>query len=282
MKKNLSKSLKYPAVAASAAIVCVLGLFILYDKGVFGNLRFKGIPSLEKVVFEDLVSPEDPVFCSDLMVVSKDHPLPEDFEADVVFYKDTDVLMERHTAEAYGALSAYISEEFDDKLYVSSTYRTYEEQERIYGEEGGEIAALPGMSEHQTGLALDVYVMFFAGAGFTDSPVGRYVNSDCGDYGFIIRYPMGKEDITGFGYEPWHIRYVGFPHAKIMGQYGLTLEEYVELFETGEWYSCDGYLISRREKDDLKVPAQYSDNDMIISPDNEGYIFVTIEIDGVK
>ena len=56
----------------------------------------------------------------------------------------------------------------------------------------------------------------------------------------------------------------------------------MELFETGEWYSCDGYLISRREKDDLKVPAQYSDNDMIISPDNEGYIFVTIEIDGVK
>ena len=260
-----------------AVILITLVFFCLYETGVI-KVSNKRTPDLKKISFDiSDIRPDEMPLSQDLLLVNREHPLPQDFEADIVFYRDTDVYMNRSVVEDYGRLSDYIRENMGNRLYVSSTYRSYEDQERVYNEEGPDVAALPGQSEHQTGLALDVYVMYFAGEGFIDSQVGRYVNEHCSEYGFIIRYPEGEEEITGFAYEPWHIRYVGQPHASIIAEYNITLEEYIDCLELYQWYEYDGYLIARFPEDDVLIPASFANRDNITyCPDNTGNIIVTV------
>lgn len=92
--------------------------------------------------------------------------------------------------------------------------------------------ARPGCSEHQTGLAIDLgengpEVDFLCPA-FPDSGPCGALRRRAADFGFVLRYPKGKENVTGIGYEPWHFRYVGWPHAKLMEEKHLVLEEYLE------------------------------------------------------
>ena len=95
----------------------------------------------------------------------------------------------------------------------------------LYGwEQADSFSARPGYSEHQTGLTIDCNTIDDA---FGDTPEAAWLAQHCADYGFIIRFPQGKENITGYQYEPWHIRYVGADVAKEIQKYGLTLEEYL-------------------------------------------------------
>lgn len=223
----------------------------------------------------ELKNDERIIFDQSLMLVNTEFKLPDGFEADISEYKDTNVFMNRCMLAMYAELSAEVGKRFDQKLYVSSDFRTAEEQEVLYKEDPL-TATAPGASEHQTGLAVDVYVAYYAGDGFIKSPVGRFVNSHSWEYGFIIRYPVYGEDSTGIRYEPWHIRYVGYPHAKVIYNNHLTLEEYVDSLEIGTWYAVDGYYISRQalsDGDTLEVPSDFSE--CVISPDNTGYYIVT-------
>jgi D-alanyl-D-alanine carboxypeptidase len=101
-------------------------------------------------------------------------------------------------------------------------------------EAADKFSAKPGQSEHQTGLAIDItceamnYQLDYS-FGVTDE--GAWVKENAHRFGFIIRYPEGKEDITGYMYEPWHLRYVGVDLAEEVYNSGLTLEEYFETFE---------------------------------------------------
>ena len=123
------------------------------------------------------------------------------------------------------------------RLYGVSGYRSYERQQEIYtrkvsqrGEEATRFNAPPGHSEHQTGLAIDVSspsVDYRLVQAFGDTPEGRWLARHAAEAGFIIRYPAGKECITGYAYEPWHLRYVGVPAARYLMEHGLTLEEYL-------------------------------------------------------
>jgi len=124
------------------------------------------------------------------------------------------------------------------KLYGTSGYRAYKTQKRIfnsnvskYGSEAkaNRFSAYPGQSEHQTGLAMDITsrkVGFRLIQSFGDTPEGKWLAKNASDFGFIIRYPKGKEDITGYSYEPWHLRYVGLSAAKEIANKHITLEEY--------------------------------------------------------
>lgn len=123
-------------------------------------------------------------------------------------------------------------------LKLCSAMRSYSTQKSLYenavSTRGREMAnirsAYPGRSEHHTGLAIDV-TSASMGWGltqdFADYPDGQWINEHCQEYGFIIRYPKGKTDITGYDYEPWHLRYVGVDAATYIMENGLTLEEYV-------------------------------------------------------
>lgn len=121
-------------------------------------------------------------------------------------------------------------------LFLLCGYRSYSEQEYLYNEElkntnksYTDLVALPGHSEHQLGLAIDVTIPdldFFLDESFEKSNAFLWLKNNSHKYGFILRYPKGKEDITGYSYEPWHFRYVG---NKTISTYcfenNLTLEE---------------------------------------------------------
>lgn len=210
-----------------------------------------------------------------LLLVNESHPLPADYVPELTEYNGA--RMHPMMVEPYVALRDSVQDKTGVRIYVASDYRTAEEQAEILASSDSGIAADIGCSEHEAGLALDVYAPYFGGVNFLRSRAGREVNRVCGEYGFIIRYPVDKVDVTGIDYEPWHIRYVGQPHATVMMQSGLTLEEYIELFEPHAWYEAGDYLISRQSPDAIELPQGWSACEL--SPDNTGYWFCTLRFD---
>lgn len=179
------------------------------------------------------------------MIVNRDYPMPKE-------YVPSDLVVPEVEFSFYGtyeksymrkAVADAIEKMFDGAksegyvLKVVSAYRSYERQEAIYnnnirkkGKESTDaVSATPGCSEHQTGLCADVSsdsVGCTIEQDFGDSPEGKWLAQNSYKYGFIIRYPEGKSDITGYSYEPWHIRYVGNNLAKYLYDKNITLEEY--------------------------------------------------------
>ena len=117
-------------------------------------------------------------------------------------------------------------------IKCSSGYRSYKDQERIYNNyvaidgivKADTYSARPGHSEHQSGLAIDVNSIDYT---FLNTPECDWLAKNAHKYGFIIRYPLGKEAYTGYSYEPWHIRYLGIDTATAVYNSGLSLEEYL-------------------------------------------------------
>lgn len=229
--------------------------------------------ALTAYTYDELKASENIVFNESLVLINQTHPISEDDVFDVSEYKETDVYMNSCMHSDYSRLSADISEKFSEKLFVMSAYRTKEEQQQAIDEEGENAAGL-NESEHRAGLALDVYVKYYAGAAFLQTDTGKYVNSECYKYGFIIRYPKYGEDITGIGFEPWHIRYVGYPHAEIIMQNKLTLEEYISGFELGKFYRYGDYIITKQDPKNTFLPNNFES--AVISSDNDGNIIVTL------
>lgn len=226
--------------------------------------------------WDELAKDERVSFDQSMMLVDTEHLLSDEFVPDVLEYKDTTVYMSPCMIDSYAALSAAVKDKTGNKLYVSSDLRTSEEQEALYKEDPN-TATIPGASEHQTGLALDVYVAYYAGDAFIKSPSGRFVNSHAHEYGFIIRYPSYGEEVTGIRYEPWHIRYVGLPHSSVIYNNHITLEEYIELLKVGKWYRIDGYLVSRQSAlgEGIYLPEDFES--CVISYDNTGCVIVTVK-----
>ena len=182
-----------------------------------------------------------------LTLVNKDNELPENWldEIELVTTENSlgeEYQVERVTLANYEALRDELLTEGVD-IELDSTYRSIEEQTELWqewAEEYGEeycktYLAVPGHSEHHTGLAIDIFIIkdgkqirdneeMIADAEDFDR-IHRLLSK----YGFILRYPRGKEDITGYEYEPWHLRFVGQPAADIIDSRGITLEEFLEL-----------------------------------------------------
>lgn len=160
-------------------------------------------------------------YINGILVVNKTYSLPPDYAPGIIPEAQTAFDKMQSDAAAEGL-----------NIYISSAYRSYEYQSGLYkryADRDGKAAAdrysaRPGHSEHQTGLAFDLNTI---DSSFADTAEGKWVAENCYKYGFIIRYPQGKEDITGFIYEPWHIRYLGEDTAKSVYDSGLTLEEYL-------------------------------------------------------
>ncbi len=177
--------------------------------------------------------------------VNKEYSLPKDYKPEhlvtpnVVFNLttyDERTLMRPEAAEALEKLFNAAKED-GIILYGISGYRSYQRQTSIFTsnivKKGKKYtlrySAVPGTSEHQTGLAIDVSAKslnFRLSTGFSSSPEGIWLADNAHYYGYIIRYPSGDEEITGYAYEPWHIRYVGTALANYLYTNQLTLEEY--------------------------------------------------------
>jgi D-alanyl-D-alanine dipeptidase/carboxypeptidase len=185
-----------------------------------------------------------------LILVNQQNPyrgiLPDKMLAPVGAGTDR-VYVRREVAAVYEELAYNIGS--GERIIPVSGWRTQQEQEQIYhtslAENGTDFTrkyvALPGHSEHQTGLAIDLAIarsnIDFLRPHFPRTGIGGDFRKKAGLYGFIERYPKGKERITGIAYEPWHFRYVGAPHATIMNHMGITLEEYHVYLK--EFPACD-------------------------------------------
>lgn len=183
-----------------------------------------------------------------LILVNKDYPSYIDGEDAVSLYSyksnsytvaDTDVLINKSIID-------FTNQMFDDyyniygesDLYIACAYRSYETQSGLYNNElnsnpesGTNLVAPPGYSDHQTGYVFDIdryNATEKSGIAFDGTGNDAWFLDNCANYGFIVRYPEDKVDITKYYYEPWHYRYVGIPHAIYMKQNNLCLEEYIE------------------------------------------------------
>lgn len=223
------------------------------------------------VSLENVRQGKEPGFSwqNSLWLVNAAHPLPEDAPLMLEEYQDTELLLDRSLFPELQNLLGDAKEQTGDKVYLMSTYRTRKEQETEYLQ-NPKLAARPGTSEHETGLALDVYVYQKAQREFITSRAGVWIQQHAHEYGFIIRYPFGKESVTGIAFEPWHLRYVGKPHAALMYANRWTLEEYIERLEKGTLYTMDGYSILRQDAENgmLRVPSDWEN--VVVSADNTG------------
>ncbi len=173
------------------------------------------------VAVPDTMEEDGATYIDGILVVNKTYALPSDYGNGI----------DPEAQEAFDKMQADAAEEGLD-IYIASGFRSYDYQAGLYQryvdkdgkEEADRYSARPGHSEHQTGLAFDLNTI---DDSFADTAEGKWVRRNCHKYGFIIRYPSDKEDVTGYKYEPWHIRYLGEETAQAVYDSGLCLEEYL-------------------------------------------------------
>ncbi len=180
-----------------------------------------------------------------LILVNKQNPVPDDFTVKLSGISDSMQVDERIIADVYSMMDAASDDGVN--LMICSAYRSYDRQKTLFNNKinklmgegmtyleaykvGSMNVTVPGTSEHHLGLALDILTGSYTKMddGFGDTEAGKWLAENASDYGFILRYPKGKEDITGIVYEPWHFRYVGREYAKDIEERGVCLEEYLK------------------------------------------------------
>ncbi|MDR0284671.1 MAG: M15 family metallopeptidase, partial [Propionibacteriaceae bacterium] len=127
----------------------------------------------------------------------------------------------------------------------------------------------------ETGLAADIMATGISQTDLAASPEGRWLAANAWRFGLILRYPAGKESVTGIAYEPWHFRYVGQPHASYCHAHGLTLEEYIDFLHQWGGYetTVDGTAYKVRYERDDAPPA--GDRTTVSADNTGGYIVTT-------
>ena len=191
---------------------------------------------------------EDYVFDKDdwrLILVNKQHPVPEDYTVELETIKGNMQCDARIISDLIAMFQAADADGVN--LAVCSPYRDLSRQEWLFERKiksymkngmsymeayslASQIVMVPGGSEHQLGLAIDINCDTYTSLdeGFADTEAGKWLAAHCFEYGFILRYPLGKEYITGVEYEPWHFRYVGKEAATVITEQGICLEEFIE------------------------------------------------------
>lgn len=193
-------------------------------------------------------SGESPVIRSEdmwaLILTNAKYPIPEDYSAELKILPGTEQSVD---ARIYDATILMLSDMKAQGLrpIVCSAYRTLDRQEILFNrkvknfvkrgysmeeayKEAQHVLSIPGSGEHCLGLAIDVCSQSYQRLeeGFENTKEGKWLREHCAEYGFILRYERGKEEITGIDYEPWHFRYVGVEVAEYMMEKGISLEEF--------------------------------------------------------
>lgn len=180
-----------------------------------------------------------------VLLVNNRHPIPEDYEFTLGRIMGSLQCDERIIPDLMEMLQS--AKEDGISLEICSPYRSDERQVMLFERKvnyymrrgmsyidayksAAQVVNVPGTSEHQIGLALDIYTGSYRtlDEGFGETKEGIWLREHCSEYGFILRYPKGKEYITGIEYEPWHFRYVGKNVAKEIMEQDITLEEYAD------------------------------------------------------
>lgn len=178
-----------------------------------------------------------------LILINKQHPIPADFELHLGTIKGSMQCDERIIPDLVNMLQAAKTDGVE--LVICSPYRDLSRQEMLFGRKvnkymaqgmsymdayktSSQAVTVPGASEHQIGLALDIISSTYSNLdeGFGETKAGQWLSEHSCEYGFILRYPLGKEYITSIEFEPWHFRYVGKEAATLITNEQITLEEF--------------------------------------------------------
>lgn len=185
-----------------------------------------------------------------MVLVNKSTPVPEDYQLNLttvdISASDDEVQFDARAADALKQMMDAGNAAGMD-LCIVSTYRTIEYQEELYNRKiqqyrnqgkneedavavASTIVTPPGCSEHNIGLAADIVGQGYdtLDSGFEDTDAGKWLAAHCAEYGFILRYPEDKSEITDIIYEPWHFRYVGRDAASYITEHNLCLEEFIQ------------------------------------------------------
>ena len=208
----------------------------------------------------------DLIHTGNLILVNAGHPYRENITQRTLLPVNTganNVLLDNHVVKLLSSIMDKLNGW--EQIVAVSGWRAMGEQEKIYAQslkENGKsftekFVALPGCSEHQTGLAIDLALkqehIDFICPEFPYTGVCQTFRQTAIPYGFIERYPCGKESITGISHEPWHFRYVGAPHAEVMKSHSFVLEEYISFLKSHP-YGEAPYLY---RKDDMCIYVSY-------------------------
>lgn len=163
-------------------------------------------------------------YVNGILIVNKTYSVPNDYNPGTLTTETKNAFDEMQKA----------AEKDNIKLWITSGFRSYSLQTSLYNnyvlkdgkEKADTYSARPGHSEHQTGLAMDLNIV---DSSFEGTKEAIWIADNCYKYGFIIRYPKGKEEITGYKYEPWHVRYLGKELSEKVYKSGKTLEEYLNI-----------------------------------------------------
>ena len=231
----------------AALAACLLAVSLTACGGGLPNYDYH----IDMNKYKDAITTRDPAY---LKLANKQHPLgagyaPDELStlpASLTFY-GKEIQLESTVALAAEAMVLELRSQGFTDIYITSGYRTYHYQQILFNTYlGNEMAAhpswtqaqceaevltysaRPGESEHQTGLCMDLISAKnpTLDESFAENPVYGWLCENAHNFGFILRYPKGKEGITGYSYEPWHYRFVGVEAATRIHEQGITLEEY--------------------------------------------------------
>lgn len=224
-----------------------------HDQSEAGKKTDQEKLTLDKAYFNDIKEVDGKKIIQNpgniMVLVNKEYGLPDGYAPEdlvrpnVPFsFGDQDIEKSYMRKEAAKALEAMFNDATSHNihLYAVSGYRSYDRQVQVFNnevqnvgmEQAAQVVAIPGFSEHQTGLSMDVSSVsanFSLSNQFGETPEGKWLLENAHRFGFILRYPSGKEDITGYDHEAWHFRYVGEKAATEIYQNGFTLEEYFNI-----------------------------------------------------
>lgn len=190
---------------------------------------------------------------------------------------DSNIRLSKNIEEKFSEMVQAANKDGVKDFLINSGYRTLEEQTFLYQEMGSSYALPAGHSEHNLGLSLDVGSKQMK---MSEAPEGKWIEENAWKYGFVLRYPEDKTEITGIQYEPWHIRYVGLPHSAIMKEKNFVLEEYLDYIKEQRNFSAriEGkeYVISFHQVSDnspIEVPSHHQYE---LSGNNKDGVILTV------
>ncbi len=240
-KKNKSKKVLIIAIEIICLIALGLAAFKIADyraekqKQAEAEAETKRQAEAERRAEEERQKKEE-LNQWNLLLVNPWKAMPDDYEVKTAEVEDGYVLDER-VVDAMKEMLADCREAGYSPQIISS-FRTRETQQYLYDHTANkDDTAIPGHSEHECGLSADI--IDSSSIGWADPlidkqeglPAQKWLMEHCRDYGFILRYPKDKQEVTGIIYEPWHYRYVGKEHAKKIMEKGICLEEYIEHYD---------------------------------------------------
>jgi len=176
----------------------------------------------ERFTLRNITVKDGITYVNGILIANKSYSLPASYNPGAILAEPMAAFRTMQADGAKAGLSYWITSGYRSYSYQSQLYNNYAARDGYA--KADTYSARPGYSEHQTGLAMDINV---AGDSFGYTPESKWLAANCWKYGFIIRYPQGKQNITGYKYEPWHVRYLGKQLAKEVYDSGLSLEEFL-------------------------------------------------------